>query len=435
MSSHRQVPPAAHLVDMLLDAVCMVDEQGTFVYVSAACERIFGYTQEELTGRQLLGLIHPEDLEATLEAAQRVRSGALVTNFENRYRRKDGSIAHIMWTARWSEHDQLRIAVARDITERKQHEAMQSAIYRISEAANSANDLDTLCIEMHPIVKQLLPFSLFSLTLHDASGGQAHFCYPASGSADIPATLAANIIADGRPHLLTKPEAGLQNPASWLGVPLVGKESAVGALVVYRPASMPVFSQEDRATLQYVSTQITSAIQRVQLQSKLHYLSHHDQLTGLPNRALLSDRLATAQRRAEREGSGIALLFLDLDSFKDINDSKGHAVGDLLLQEVARRLGSVVRAADTVARMGGDEFVLLLESIAHRDDACQVAEKVCTAFNTVFHLDGHDIRCSTSIGIAVNLNQVDAMGDLLKRADLAMYRAKEQGGSGYSLAE
>tara|TARA_R110002111_G_scaffold70724_4_gene113988 strand:- start:106 stop:537 length:432 start_codon:yes stop_codon:yes gene_type:complete len=142
-----------------------------------------------------------------------------------------------------------------------------------------------------------------------------------------------------------------------------------------------------------------------------------------------------ARSRAERESSGIALLFLDLDRFKEINDSMGHAIGDLLLQEVASRLRSVVRAADTVARMGGDEFVLLLESITHEEDACQVAEKVCNKLNAVYHLDGHEVQCGTSIGIAVNLTPAEGSEHLLKRADQAMYRAKQQGGNRYALAE
>ena len=427
--------PATHLVDMLLDAVCMVDEHGTFVYVSAACERIFGYTQDELIGRQILGLLHPDDIEATLQAAQRVREGALITHFENRYLRKDGTIVHIMWSSRWSEEDQLRIAVARDITERKQHEAMQSTVYAISEAANSAEDLNMLCSHVHQIVNRLLPVSIFSLALNDPTSGEIHFRYHGSDSNLPPTELVSRTIADGKPQLFSADDEIDAAKANWLGVPLLAQDAAFGALVLHRQAGYAAFSEEDRALLQYVSTQIATAVQRVQMQSRLQFLSHHDQLTGLPNRALLNDRLVMARSRAEREGSGIALLFLDLDRFKEINDSMGHAIGDLLLQEVASRLRSVVRAADTVARMGGDEFVLLLESITLEEDACQVAEKVCNKLNAVYHLDGHEVQCGTSIGIAVNLTPADSSEHLLKRADQAMYSAKQQGGNRYALAE
>lgn len=125
--------PLASFIDLLLDAVCAVDVEGRFVFVSAACERIFGYTPDELVGRRMIELVHPADRARTLQAADRIMAGEPMPNFENRYLRKDGQVAHILWSARWSEVDQLRIAVARDITERKQAESRQAALYAISK--------------------------------------------------------------------------------------------------------------------------------------------------------------------------------------------------------------------------------------------------------------------------------------------------------------
>eukprot|EP01032_Pedospumella_encystans_P023135 gene23135-26194_t len=132
--------PVASFADLLLDAICMVDAGGKFVFVSAACERIFGYRQEEMIGMAMIDLVAPADRERTLAAARRIMDGQPNSRFENRYVRKDGSIVHIMWTARWSEADQLRIAVARDMTASKQSEAMQAALYAISESAHAAED-------------------------------------------------------------------------------------------------------------------------------------------------------------------------------------------------------------------------------------------------------------------------------------------------------
>tara|TARA_R110000868_G_scaffold10904_3_gene52822 strand:+ start:14245 stop:15546 length:1302 start_codon:yes stop_codon:yes gene_type:complete len=432
MSSKTPMPLAAHIVDMLLDAVCMVDEQGTFVYISAACERIFGYTQRELIGRNMMELIHPDDLERTLATAQHVRDGELIKHFENRYLRKDGVVVHIMWSASWSEEDHLRIAVARDITERKQHESMQAAVYAISEAANSANDLNTLCSEVQQIVNHLLPTSLFSLALHDPESGEINYRYHRSDGGPPPTDLDAHTQAYGDIEGFTRVEQALQ--PNWLGVPLLAQGAAIGALVLHRQTSYPAFGEGDKALLQYVSTQVAAAVQRVQMQSRLHFLSHHDQLTGLPNRTLLADRLSVARIRCERDGSQLAVLFLDLDRFKEINDRMGHAVGDLMLQEVADRLRGVVREADTVARMGGDEFVILLESITLADDACNVAEKVCAALTRPYQLDGKPVHCSPSIGVALSTERAAETDQLLKRADQAMYQAKKLGGSRYVLA-
>ena len=119
----RNSAPLASYIDLLLDAVCAVDKQGRFVFVSAACERIFGYTPDELIGQPMIDLVHPADRQRTLDAAREIMGGEPKLNFENRYLRKDGRVAHILWSARWSEVDQLRIAVAHDITERKQAES------------------------------------------------------------------------------------------------------------------------------------------------------------------------------------------------------------------------------------------------------------------------------------------------------------------------
>src|SRR5690606_19377541 len=130
-----KAPPLPNFLDLLLDTVFVVDMQGKLVYVSAACERLLGYTPQELIGRSMLDLIVPEDRERTLREAALVMSGLPRIGFENRYIRKDGSWVHIMWSARVSESDQLRVGVARDVTERRRLEAVQSAIYAISESA------------------------------------------------------------------------------------------------------------------------------------------------------------------------------------------------------------------------------------------------------------------------------------------------------------
>lgn len=164
--------PLSNYIDLLLDAVCVVDVEGHVVYVSAGCERVFGYTQQEMVGRLITDLIHPDDLERTLKAAREVMQGKPLPHFENRYIRKDGSTVHIMWSARWSEEDQLRIAVARDITRRVRSEAKQRATYAISEAAHKTRDLADLFRLIHKIVSDMLPVDSFSIALCDNNPGR-----------------------------------------------------------------------------------------------------------------------------------------------------------------------------------------------------------------------------------------------------------------------
>jgi diguanylate cyclase (GGDEF)-like protein len=168
-------------------------------------------------------------------------------------------------------------------------------------------------------------------------------------------------------------------------------------------------------------------VRLVQGRAILEHRAHHDELTGLANRTLFEDRAAVAIAHARRTGGHSAVLFLDLDRFKTVNDSLGHAVGNRLLQAVAKRLRAATRAEDTVARLGGDEFVVLLPHLDDSGDAAQVAAKVLAGFDDPFMLNGHRLFASPSIGIAVFPGDGADADALLENADIAMYRAKQEG--------
>lgn len=159
----------------------------------------------------------------------------------------------------------------------------------------------------------------------------------------------------------------------------------------------------------------------------IHHLAHYDILTDLPNRSLLSDRLQQSISTCKRERKTLAIMFLDLDMFKNINDEHGHAMGDLLLKEVAIRIQLCLRESDTAARVGGDEFVILLPSIESEQTAFIVAEKIRIALKQPFEIDGHSLRISTSIGISIYPDHGNEEKVLLKNADTAMYLAKQKG--------
>jgi diguanylate cyclase (GGDEF)-like protein len=166
------------------------------------------------------------------------------------------------------------------------------------------------------------------------------------------------------------------------------------------------------------------AVQREREVAEVRHFAYHDELTGLPNRALLRDRLTQALARARRGDKRLALLFLDLDRFKDTNDRLGHGVGDRLLQRVAERLLSCIRGGDTACRYGGDEFVVLLPEVIDRKHALDVAGKIRTRLARPYPVDGHSIAVTASIGVAVYPVDGTSQDDLIRQADIAMYLGK-----------
>ncbi|MCP5007698.1 MAG: diguanylate cyclase [Planctomycetes bacterium] len=166
-------------------------------------------------------------------------------------------------------------------------------------------------------------------------------------------------------------------------------------------------------------------------QLEMHHMAHHDRLTGLPNRQLFLDILSKAVARADRDGKRVAVLFLDLDGFKSINDTLGHSMGDLLLKAVAKRLQECIRESDLVARVGGDEFIIIIDSVHLVKDVTSISQKIVAEISRSYVLDGNEIFITTSIGISLYPDDSSDMETLVKSADFAMYVAKRLGKNNY----
>ncbi len=205
------------------------------------------------------------------------------------------------------------------------------------------------------------------------------------------------------------------------------------------------FTENEIQSLKFLGDQASIAIQNANLyeqaqqeisdrkkaEKAIQHLANHDALTGLPNRRLFNERIQLEISRSQRNDQKIGIMMFDLDHLKTINDSYGHNVGDLLLQAVAQRLLGLLRKSDTVARMGGDEFLLILPEMNQREDAILTAERILSALSTPFHLDSYEVRITTSIGIAFFPDDGVDANSLIKKADISMYKAKEKGGNVY----
>jgi diguanylate cyclase (GGDEF)-like protein/PAS domain S-box-containing protein len=202
------------------------------------------------------------------------------------------------------------------------------------------------------------------------------------------------------------------------------------------PQSMSINTilDEDGRVLRRIAV-FSDITDKKQAEEQIHHLAHHDLLTDLPNRVLYADRLAQALATARRDQSRVGLLYVDLDNFKPVNDGYGHAVGDQLLRNVAQRLLSCVRETDTVARIGGDKFVVLLPTIQSESNAQVVAEKIRASLEAPFEIDGNRLSISSSIGGAIYPNHGEDESQLMQHADHAMYGAKKSGRNMVRFAE
>lgn len=191
------------------------------------------------------------------------------------------------------------------------------------------------------------------------------------------------------------------------------------------------WTTNDESILVAVAASLGGLLKRQRTEALMYYQAYHDSLTGLPNRTFFNQHLPQALDRAKLNQQMLAVVFLDLDRFKTINDTLSHAVGDLLLQQVTQRIAKTLRSGDIVARWGGDEFTLILPHITCPDDGAKIAERIAQQLTTPFLLNGHELHITTSIGIALYPHDGEDMTTLLQNADVAMYRAKEQGRNNY----
>lgn len=218
----------------------------------------------------------------------------------------------------------------------------------------------------------------------------------------------------------------------FLSAPAMLGEIIVGQITVGNAANG--YSGKDIQLLERIAILYAIAVQHLWTQEVITHMAYFDEITNLPNRRLFNDRLYVAISNANRYRQRLAVMFLDLDGFKDVNDALGHHTGDQLLREIAYRLNQTVRKSDTVARMGGDEFTVLLTQVEHESNITNVADKILEAVRRPVVLDGNTISITISIGIAQYPDNGKDVNTLLKSADIALYRAKESGKNNYQFS-
>ncbi len=376
---------------------------------------ILGRSREELNATTWAAITHPDDLPADQARLEELQDGSRDGyELEKRFLRPDGSPVYTRVSVRAVRDADGRLeaclTLVEDISDRYEAEARYRTLVEHAPEAILVFDTERGIVEANENAARL-----FGLPREQLLGKRpAHFSPVLQGGGESSEEVASRHI-----------EAALAGEApvfDWLVRDAAGRVRPCEARLVRLPGG------EGRL----VRLSFTDISERQRYQREIERLAYSDELTGLPNRRLLLDRLQHAMAREQREGRYGALLFIDLDHFKTVNDSLGHPVGDGLLREVTARLAGGLRAEDTLARLGGDEFVVLLEAMADTPDvaaehAAEVGEKLLASLIGGYRIDGHELSISASIGISLHPLGGQAAADVLKQADTAMYRAKQGG--------
>ena len=391
------------MIEKCKTAFFSINPDGQISYANDYACRSLGYSRDELIG------MYPWDFDPDFPSSawpnvwKRLCRNEIV-NHQSSHRRKDGTVFPVDLTCHYINHNGLELSFTfvQNITERKRAETelrIAATAFESQEGMVITN-ADTVILKINKSFTNITGYSA-----EEAVGRKMNLLKSGIHDAEFFVQLWESVNSNGvwQGEIWNRRKNGEVFP-EWLTITAVKGQD--GRVSHYVGAMMDITA-------------------RKAIEDHVHHLAHHDALTDLPNRTLLVDRLHQAIAQARREQAMLALMYLDLDKFKPINDGFGHDVGDLLLKEVAVRLRSCVkRESDTVSRLGGDEFVVVLSQIEHWRDGANVAEMILEVLSQPFEIEQHRMEISSSVGIAVYPAHGTDVGTLMKNADSAMYQAK-----------
>lgn len=418
----------AQIIEQVHDAIITTDLDKNILSWNNGATTMLGYSADEMIGRPMSAIYHEEDIPRLHQSI------ALLDHKKNlsidlRMIRQDRSIIHTLLSLSIL-HDEVGrpvslISYAKDVTESKrahdelvrQHDYLQAVIDGLEEPLMVIRDDYSLEL-MNSVLRKQIDYD------HVADPKNPK-CYEVSHHRNTPCDTFMH------PCPLKEVLEG-QKPIKTIHQ----HEDGSGGVDYVELLATPMFDEQKRCygiieSTRDISVHVETQERLRQQKEVLDYQAHHDPLTRLPNRTLFNDRLRQGIQKARRSGIGLALFFIDLDRFKQINDSLGHEVGDKVLQKVTERLQSKIREEDTLARLGGDEFTLIMEGLYDHRLATELAKKILKALKEPLKIDGRPLYISSSIGISLYPQDSDNGVDLLKNADTAMYKAKEEGRSNF----
>ena len=436
--------------------VAVLDPDGRVQSFNPACEKLTGYRNDEIRGRSWEELIRPAEVERVRRAWPDLVESGTARQFDAGLVTRSGEERLIAWSAvavrSAAGEPEHVIATGIDITDLKRgehelrrrlrREAAVAELGRRGLEGLSLPELMSRSVELVSAQLDLERAEVWEVTqftgelvLAAARGWDPEAVNATRLPAD-PRTLPGFTLDSGKPVTVADaatetrfdlcPDLLADGMKSSVSVTIPGPRRPYGVLSGHSREERE-FSQDDALFMQSVAHVLAAAIERWRSEESIRHNALHDPLTGLPNRTLFLNRLAHVFSKREATTASAAVMFLDIDNFKLVNDSLGHEAGDRLLRAIAPRLSEVLRPSDTVARFGGDEFVVLCEEVTDGRDALQVAERLQAVLSKPFDLDGEEHFLSASIGVALANGRYATPEEAMRDADAAMYRAKERG--------
>lgn len=418
------VPYFRALVETSPLGIFAIDAQGVCAYANPSCCRLGGPGGAPLEGRDWRGFLCSEDRPRAAAEWMAATQQGVPFRLEARWLCADGSLSWVRLNAAALPGDGRRhrhVLTVEDISERK----AADEVLRLAEEALFA-EKERAQVTLNSIGDAVLTTDMRGKVTYMNVVAEKMTGWKRAEALGRPLSEVFHIV-----NGLTREAAA--DPARRAMAEDRTVELATDCVLVHRDGSessiedsaAPIHNRDGRVGGAVIVFHDVSESRA--MAARMSHLAHHDFLTGLPNRALLTERLSQAIGLARRRHKQVALLFLDVDYFKHINDSLGHRIGDLLLQALAERLIACVRTTDTVCRQGGDEFVILLSEVEQIDDAIRVAEKLLQVFSQPQLIDGHELHVTLSIGISVYPDDSDNPEAVMQNADTAMYHAKARG--------
>jgi len=396
------------------DQLWLKDTHGGYLYANPKFERFIGCSVNQFKGKTDHELVYKELADLLLEQDVKVlKTGKTITNKELVAFSKGGKQTsfEVVKSPIIDEDDNIIgvLGISRDVSKQKQNENRLTLLSKAVEQSPAAVIItnDKLSIEyVNKAYENITGFQSKDLINHDIRRVQLnHIPY----------------------HTVRAMKRKLNQGQRWEGEFLITRKN--GTQYLAKTSISPAFDQDGKKS-HYLGIIEDVTLQKEQEQ-RILYQAHYDALTALPNRFLVLDRLSQILKDASREQGQVGILFVDLDDFKKINDSLGHDIGDKVLIEAGKRLSNTIREVDTVGRLGGDEFLILLNDINDPVNISPIAENLLTTLQQPFHIDGRDLFLSASIGISVYPHDGDNVVDLMSNADMAMYQSKDSGRNTY----